>query len=220
MPGSSSRLPLLTGGARDQPARQRTMRDAIAWSHDLLPPTEQVLFRRLAVFAGGFTLEAAEAVTEAAAEFGVDLLVGILSLVEASLLVRSEAARRRAALPDAGDGPRVRAGATGGQRRSRWGHEAACRLGTGAGVPGERADVRSIPTRLAGAMRDGARQRASGPEIGHSDRAMRQRRRASSPPLVWFWYMRGRLSEGRTWGERAIALSDASPTPERVKALR
>ena len=50
-----------------------------------------MLFRRLAVFAGGFTLDAAEAVTEATAEFGVDFLVGILSLVEASLLTRSEA---------------------------------------------------------------------------------------------------------------------------------
>ena len=55
------RLPTLTGGARDLPARQRTLRDTIAWSHDLLQPGEQVLFRRLSVFVGGWTLEGAEA---------------------------------------------------------------------------------------------------------------------------------------------------------------
>ena len=59
------RLPLLTGGARDLPARQQTLRDTIAWSYDLLSPEEQALFRRLAVFAGGCTFEAAEAVANA-----------------------------------------------------------------------------------------------------------------------------------------------------------
>jgi transcriptional regulator with XRE-family HTH domain len=57
------RLPLLSDGPHDAPRHQRTMRDAIAWSHGLLTPAEQEVFRRLAVFAGGFTLEAAERVS-------------------------------------------------------------------------------------------------------------------------------------------------------------
>src|SRR5215213_8404216 len=78
------RLPLLTGGGRDLPARQRTMRDTLAWSYDLLSPEEQTLFRRLAVFAGGFTLDAAEAV--AAPGEGFPALDGVLALVEQSLM--------------------------------------------------------------------------------------------------------------------------------------
>src|SRR5215210_5526443 len=56
------RLPLLSGGARDLPLRQQTMRDTIGWSYDLLNDAEQTLFRRLAVFVGGFTLSVAEAI--------------------------------------------------------------------------------------------------------------------------------------------------------------
>jgi DNA-binding NarL/FixJ family response regulator len=80
------RLPLLTGGGRDVPERQQTMRDTIAWSHDLLSTEEQRLFRRLAVFAGGFTLEAAAAVTSGSGETEIDPFEGIASLLDKSLL--------------------------------------------------------------------------------------------------------------------------------------
>jgi len=62
------RLPLLIGGGLDQPPRLQTMRSTIAWSYDLLTPDEQALFRRLAVFVGGFTLDAAEAVSRGVEE--------------------------------------------------------------------------------------------------------------------------------------------------------
>jgi non-specific serine/threonine protein kinase len=82
------RLPLLTGGAQTLPARQQTMRDAIAWSHDLLSPEEQIVFRRLAVFPGGCTIDAAEAV--ARAEDALDVFATMAGLVDESLLRQEE----------------------------------------------------------------------------------------------------------------------------------
>jgi predicted ATPase/transcriptional regulator with XRE-family HTH domain len=83
------RLPLLTGGARDLEEHQRTLRATLAWSEDLLSPAERRLFHRLAVFVGGFTLEAAEAVcaTPAGADpLGMDVLEGLGRLMDHSLV--------------------------------------------------------------------------------------------------------------------------------------
>ena len=82
------RLLSLAGGARDLPARQQTLRNAIDWSHGLLTPEEQRLFRRLAVFVDGWTLESAEAVCDAKQDLGLDILDGIASLVDKSLTRR------------------------------------------------------------------------------------------------------------------------------------
>ncbi len=81
----SSPLDLLASGHRDAEPRQRTLRDTIAWSERLLEPHEQYLFRRLAVFSGGFTLEAAEAICGDAEATG-SVLDGLAGLVEKSLL--------------------------------------------------------------------------------------------------------------------------------------
>jgi predicted ATPase/class 3 adenylate cyclase/DNA-binding XRE family transcriptional regulator len=85
----SRRLQLLTGGARNLPARQQTLRDAIAWSYELLPEVEQALFARLAIFVGGCTLEAVEAVLNADGDLAADPLDTIQALVSNSL-VRQE----------------------------------------------------------------------------------------------------------------------------------
>jgi predicted ATPase len=93
-----SRLELLRGGPRDLPARHQTLRRAIAWSHDLLDAGEKALFRRLAVFVDGCTLEAAEAVCNAAGDpstgsgraLELNVLDGMASLVDKSLLRQEE----------------------------------------------------------------------------------------------------------------------------------
>ena len=85
-----NRLKLLTGGARDRPERQRTLRSTIEWSYGLLEGGEKVLFARLSVFAGGRTLEAIEAVCDAEGDLPVDVLDGLASLVDESLLKQEE----------------------------------------------------------------------------------------------------------------------------------
>jgi len=82
-------LDLLTGGARDLPQRQQTVRDTIAWSYDLLSEPEQILFRGLSVFAGGCTVEAAEAVCRALTDqhrLGGDALTQLVGLADQSMV--------------------------------------------------------------------------------------------------------------------------------------
>ncbi len=86
----SQGLAVLTSGARDAPLRQQTLRNTIAWSYELLSVEEQRLFRRLSVFVGGCTLEAAEVVCNAATDLGLEVLEGVASLLDKSLLQQVE----------------------------------------------------------------------------------------------------------------------------------
>jgi predicted ATPase len=85
-----SRLQLLTGGARDLPERQQTLRNTIAWSHELLNEGEQRLFRRMSVFVGGCTMEAAEAVCNTSHDLDIDLFEGLSSLIDKNLLQKAD----------------------------------------------------------------------------------------------------------------------------------
>ena len=87
-----SRLDLLTGGALDLPERQQTLRKTIDWSYELLNEAEKRLFRRLSVFVGGCTLEAAEAVCNTNRDLGVELFEGLSSLVDKNLVQRVDRA--------------------------------------------------------------------------------------------------------------------------------
>jgi predicted ATPase len=88
----ASRFDLLTGGARDLPQRQQTLRGAVQWSHELLNSDEQQLFRRLGVFLNGCTLEAVEAVCNAAEDLATNVLDGMESLASQSLIHQTQTA--------------------------------------------------------------------------------------------------------------------------------
>ena len=89
------RLPLLTSGPRDLPARQRTLRGVVDWSYELVSEADRVLFRRLSTLAGGWTLASAAAVCDPDGDAGIDVLEGIASLIDASLVRRTAASGRR-----------------------------------------------------------------------------------------------------------------------------
>src|ERR1700683_2627323 len=86
----ASSLQLLTGGARDLPTRQQTLRQTIDWSFGLLSAPEQKLFGSLSIFIGGCTLEAVESVCDPKQALGLDVLDGMASMVDKSLVRQIE----------------------------------------------------------------------------------------------------------------------------------
>ena len=228
------RLPLLTGGPRDAPARQRTLRGTVAWSHDLLAPAERGLFRRLAVFAGGCTLEAAEAVCGAAGgqdgEPDVDVLEGVATLVDASLLGPAQAPPAPPAgspAGGAGGGPRYRMlelvreyalerleehGETVAGRRRHAAYYAAL---VERGEPALRSPA--APAWLACFERELDNLRAALGwclEAGEAGLGLRLFGKLSA-----HWYLRGDPEEARRWLDALLALPGAGAAPGRVRAL-
>jgi predicted ATPase/DNA-binding NarL/FixJ family response regulator len=214
----TNRLSVLTAGSGDRPERLRTMRATVAWSHDLLDAPEQTLFRRLAVFAGGFSLETAETVAEAAGETGIDLLDGIASLVDKSLLRRSETP---------GDEPRFAMLETvreyGLERLAASGEAATTEDAHGAVflALAEQAEPELVGANQAvwldrlEAEHDNLRA-ALARVLARGDGAGALRLAGA---LGRFWRTRGYLAEGSVWLERALAAGEGAPAAYRAKAL-
>ncbi len=212
------RLPLLTGGARDLPARQQTLRNAIAWSYDLLAPAEQALFRRLGVFVGGFTLEAAEAVCQVEAR--LDTLDSLGSLMEHSLLRSAEALDGE---PRFGMLETIREYALEQLETSGEASEVRRRHAEFYLALAEHAEPR---------IRSGREQREwlARLEVEHDNlrEALDRSLAAASGvetalrlagTLRWFWWTRGHLTEGRNWLERALAAGSGASASLRANAL-
>ncbi len=218
LPKLERRLALLTSGAPEAPDRQRTMRGAIAWSHDLLTSDEQILFRRLAVFSGGFALEAAEVIVREVGAFNLDILDGVTALVDESLIRPTEtldAAPRFDMLETIREFAGEQLDAAGETEESRRAHaryffalaeQAEAEL---AG-PGQanwldllEAEHDNLRATLAWAL-----------DQGEAEIALRM------GAALWpFWFRRGYVIEGRTWLERALD-ADLGTTPDiRAKAL-
>ncbi len=195
-------LRVLTGGARDLPARLRTMRDAIAWSHDLLDPEEQGLFRRLAVFLGGFTLEAAEAVG-AGIDGDREVFDVVASLADKSLLRREEREdvpryRMLETVREYGLDQLAASNELEAARREHAVHflalaERAAPAWSGL-APGAWLD------RLE-AERDNLREALA---WAREEQATEFESRLASA-LHWFWRSRGPVGEGRRWTEELLA---------------
>jgi len=220
----SSRLTFLIGGARDRPGRQQTLRAAIDWSYGLLDDTEQRLFARLAVFAGGCTLEAAEAVgdlaTGAADGDAASVLDCTASLIDKSLLRRTDTAGR--------PGPHLRmlesiheyaverleeSGEEADIRRRHatyflaFAEQAAAGLG-GAGRPDWLNRLADEHDNLRAALR-----------WAKDNKAARLGLRLAVA-LGQFWELRGYLSEGGRWLAELLAMAAEEEPELRAAALR
>ena len=212
-----SRLQVLTMGSRDLPARQQTLRAAMDWSYDLLPEAERALLRRLAVFAGGFTLETAGAVCSGEPVNEAQILDHLARLVDKSLVSNPghrQAARYRlleTVRQYAED--RLRESGEAGSVQGRhldWYLDLAERAEPELQGPEQRhwldrleQEHDNLRAGLGWAL-----------ERGNAEAALRL-----AGALWGFWYVRGYWTEGRRWLETVVAASHAGGRALRAKAV-
>jgi predicted ATPase/DNA-binding CsgD family transcriptional regulator len=200
------RLELLTAGPRDLPVRQQALRDTLDWSFGLLDPDEQRLFARLGVFAGGFTLESAEAVCAA----GLD---DVASLVDNSLVQKD--GQRFGMLETIREYARQKLAESGNEEDLRRAHSTHyLALAESAEQELTRPNQALWLKRLEsehGNLRAALR---SSLEVGSGETALRL-----ASALWAFWLARGHLGEGRRWLEEALATGDRSQATIRAKAM-
>jgi tetratricopeptide (TPR) repeat protein len=213
-----NRLKLLTGGARNLPERQRTLRNAIEWSYDLLDDGEKMFFGRLGVFSGGATLEAMEAVCDTEGDLPTDVFEGASSLLDKSLLRQEE---------EAGGEPRFLMLETiheFANAKLEW--------------SGEAEIIKRAHAEYFSALAEEAEPKLWGPEdaawlnrleeehdnmraalswsIKHDEVELALRLGGA---LRWFWNMAGYYNEGRSWLEAALGKEGPASAEARIKAL-
>jgi predicted ATPase/DNA-binding XRE family transcriptional regulator len=210
-------MPVLVGGARDLPARQRTMRAAVGWSYDLLAAPEQALFRRLSVFAGGWTLSGAGAMADGLGAGGaLELLSGLLdrSLVLADTLAAAADPRYRMLEPIR-QYALERLEAADEERETR-GRHAALHLAL--------AEHAALALRGAGQVESLERLDREGDNLRAAMRWYLDRRAWDAVArLGWalwlFWVYRGHLSVGRAWMREALSGGQDATTLTRARLL-
>jgi predicted ATPase/class 3 adenylate cyclase/Tfp pilus assembly protein PilF len=211
-------LRVLTGGARDLPARQQTLRGAIDWSYTTLDADEQALFARMAVFAGGGTLTAIETICNADGALAGEIIDGLSSLADKSLLRQVEVGEGEPRFAMLGT---IREYAL--ERLEERGELAALRHARTAYYLALAEEAESYLTGAAQGIWL-ARLEAEHDNIRVSLRnSLEAGEHETAVRLVgafWrFWSIRGYLTEGRRWTERALAHADDVPPPLRAKAL-
>jgi predicted ATPase/class 3 adenylate cyclase len=206
-------LKVLTSGRRDASARQRTLRGAIAWSYDLLTEDEQTLFRRLGVFAGGWSLEAAEAVCDQG-DLDLDVLDGLASLVNKSLVRTDEHRERFSMLETIREFAAERLEESGEAEDKGWAHAEFFR------ATAEKAEPHLVGPDQKQWLDRMELERANFHAALESSIARRSETAIQLGAALWrLWRIRGTINEGRRWLQEAV-VAEGSPTPHLARALR